>query len=261
MWDLIIINPMVNTLLYIYSVIGNFGISIIIFTILIRLITHPLTVSQMKSAQAMQEMQKSKEWQEIQKKYKDDKQKLSQEQMRLYQEMGINPFGSCLPLLIQFPIIIGLYQAIIRALATTPYQLLDLSKHLYAFINAADLIPINNKFLWMDLSQPERLPIFGIGIPVLAIVVVITTYLQQKLMTPPAQAGDQTAQMSQMMNLYMPLFIGYISFTLASGLALYFVTSNVVAIIQYAAMGKVNWKNLIPFRSQSTPQKSAGKKK
>ncbi len=262
MWDLIIINPMVNTLLFIYSVIGNFGIAIIIFTILIRLITHPLTVSQMKSTQAMQDMQKSKKWQEIQKKYKDDKQKLSQEQMRLYQEMGINPFGSCLPLLIQFPIIIGLYQAIIRALATTPYQLLDLSKHLYSFINAAELIPLNNHFLWMDLSQPERLPVFGIGIPVLAIVVVITTYLQQKLMTPPpAQPGDQTAQMSQMMNLYMPLFIGYISFTLASGLALYFVTSNVVGILQYAAMGKLNWQNLLSFRSKPTLQKSAGKKK
>ncbi|MCS6907083.1 MAG: YidC/Oxa1 family membrane protein insertase, partial [Anaerolineales bacterium] len=90
MWDLLIINPMVNTLLFIYSVIGNFGVAIIIFTILIRLITHPLTVSQMRSAQAMQELQKSKEWQEIQKKYKDDKQKLSQEQMRLYQQMGIN---------------------------------------------------------------------------------------------------------------------------------------------------------------------------
>ncbi|PWH18471.1 MAG: hypothetical protein DDG59_05895 [Anaerolineae bacterium] len=262
MWDLIIINPMVNTLLYIYSVIGNFGISIIIFTILIRLITHPLTVSQMKSAQAMQDLQKSKEWQEIQKKYKDDKQKLSQEQMRLYQEMGINPFGSCLPLLIQFPIIIGLYQAIIRALATTPYQLLDLSKHLYSFIDAAELIPLNNKFLWMDLSQPERLPLFGIGIPVLAIVVVITTYLQQKLMTPaPAQPGDQTAQMSQMMNLYMPLFIGYISYTLASGLALYFVTSNVVGILQYAAMGKANWQNLFRFGFRSSSQKNGGKKK
>jgi YidC/Oxa1 family membrane protein insertase len=262
MWDLLIINPMVNTLLYIYSVIGNFGIAIIIFTILIRLITHPLTVSQMKSAQAMQEMQKSKEWQELQKKYKDDKQKLSQEQMRLYQEMGINPFGSCLPLLIQFPIIIGLYQAIIRALATTPYQLLDLSKHLYSFINAAEIIPLNNKFLWMDLSQPERLPVFGVGIPVLAIVVVITTYLQQKLMTPPpAQPGDQTAQMTQMMNLYMPLFIGYISYTLASGLALYFVTSNVVGILQYAAMGKLNWKNLLSFRSQPSAQKKRRKEK
>lgn len=260
MWDQIIINPMVNTLLYIYSLIGNFGISIIIFTILIRLITHPLTVQQMKSAHVMQEMQKSKEWQEIQKKYKDDKQKLGQEQMRLYQEKGVNPFGSCLPTLIQFPIIIGLYQAIIRALAVTPYQLFDFSKHIYPFINASSFIPLNNHFLWMDLSQPERLNVFGIGIPVLAIVVVITTYLQTKLMTPPSQPGDQSAQMTQMMNLYMPLFIGYISFTLASGLALYFVTSNVVAIIQYAAMGKINWSNLLAFRTKSSG-KTTGKSK
>src|SRR5512137_259676 len=117
-WNTIIINPMVNTLLFIYSLVGNFGVAIILFTLLIRLITHPLTVQQLKGTQKMQEMQNSKEWQAIQKKYKDDKQKLQQEQMKLYQEMGINPLGSCLPLLIQFPIIIGLYQAIIRVLAT-----------------------------------------------------------------------------------------------------------------------------------------------
>lgn len=260
MWDQFIINPMVNVLLYIYSLIGNFGISIIIFTILIRLLTHPLTASQMKSSQGLQELQKSKEWQEIQKKYKDDKQKLSQEQMRLYQEKGINPFGSCLPTLIQFPIIIGLYQAIIRALAVTPLQLFDFSKHIYSFINAAKIIPLNNHFLWMDLSQPERLYLFGFGVPVLAIIVVITTYLQTKLMTPATQPGDQSAQMTQMMNLYMPLFIGYIAYTLASGLALYFVTSNVVGILQYGAMGKVNWRNLIPARPKPR-EKSTGKTK
>ncbi|MGE5221164.1 MAG: YidC/Oxa1 family membrane protein insertase, partial [Omnitrophica WOR_2 bacterium] len=185
MWDTLIINPMINTLLWIYSVLGGFGLSIIVFTILVRLITYPLTVQQLKSAQAMQDMQKSKKWQDLQKKYKDDKQKLQQEQMKLYQEMGINPLGSCLPTLIQFPIIIGLYQAIIRALAVTPVQLLDLSAHIYPFVNAAKLIPINNQFLWMDLSQPERLliPGLGFGIPILAIVVVVTTYLQSKLMT------------------------------------------------------------------------------
>ncbi len=260
MWDLIIINPMVNVLLFIYSLIGNFGIAIIIFTILIRLLTHPLTVQQMKSAHVMQEMQQSKEWQELQKKYKDDKQKLSQEQMRLYQEKGVNPFGSCLPTLIQFPIIIGLYQAIIRALAVTPYQLFDFSKHIWPVINASQFIPLNNHFLWMDLSQPERLYVLGFGIPVLTIIVVITTYLQSKLMTPPSQPGDQSAQMSQMMNLYMPFFIGYISYTLASGLSLYFVTSNIVAIIQYAAMGKVNWKNILP-QPKKTAIKTSGKTK
>lgn len=251
MWNTLIINPMVNTLLWIYSVLWqNFGLAIIVFTLLVRLITYPLNASQMKSQQAMQEMQKSKKWQEIQKKYKDNREKLAQEQMALYKEMGINPMASCLPMLIQFPVIIGLYQAIIRALAVTPIQLLDLSAHIYPFINAASLIPLHNRFLWMDLSQPERLMVFGFGIPVLAVLVVITTYVQSKLMTPPPQpgAGDQSAQMTQAMNLYMPFLMGWLAYSFSSGLALYFVASNVFTILQYAAMGKVQWSNLLPGR-------------
>lgn len=267
MWNTLILDPMINTLLVIYSVLGqNFGFAIIVFTILVRLITYPLTAQQMKSTQKMQEMQKSKEWQDIQKKYKDDREKLSQEQMRLYKEMGVNPFGSCLPTLIQFPIIIGLYQAIIRVLAVTPIQLVDLSRHIYPFINASALIPINNNFLWMDLSLPEKdfgLAIAGIGIPILAILVVITTYLQSKLMTPPTGAGEQGGQMMQAMNLYMPLFMGYLAYTFSSGLALYFVASNLVGILQYAAMGKLNWRNLLPVKrseQESTDKKLPEKK-
>jgi YidC/Oxa1 family membrane protein insertase len=251
MWDTIILNPMINTLLWIYSMLGSFGISIILFTILVRLITYPLTVQQMRGAQAMQDMQKSKKWQDLQKKYKDDKQKLQQEQMKLYQEMGVNPLGSCLPTLVQFPIIIGLYQAIIRALAVTPMQMIDLSAHVYPFIDIAKLLPIDNQFLWMDLSQPERLYIFGIGVPVLAIVVVLTTFLQSRLMTPPAQPGEQGAQMTQAMNLYMPLLMGYLALTFASGLALYFIATNLVSIGQYAAMGKLDWRNLFPVKKAS----------
>jgi YidC/Oxa1 family membrane protein insertase len=256
MWDTIILNPMINTLLLIYSFLGgNFGLAIIVFTILVRLITYPLTASQMKSTQAMQDMQKSKKWQDIQKKYKDDREKLAQEQMKLYKEMGINPFGSCLPTLIQFPIIIGLYQAIMRALAVTPVQLLDLARRIYPFINAAALIPLNNRFLWMDLSQPEKdfgLSIGGVGLPILSILVVVTTYLQSKLMTPPSNPGDQSAGMMKMMNLYMPLLMGYLSYTFSSGLALYFVVSNLVGVLQYALMGKVNWQNLLPTKNART---------
>jgi len=251
MWDQFVITPMVNTLLMIYSVIGNFGIAIILFTILVRLITHPLTVKQLKSAQAMQEMQKSKKWQNLQKKYKNDKQKLQQEQMALYKEMGVSPFGSCLPTLLQFPIIIGLYQSIIRALANAPLQMVTLYNNdvtLLSFVDIGSLIPIDNTFLWMDLSQPERLYIMGIGIPVLAVIVLITTFMQSRLMTPAAQPGEQGAQMTQMMNLYMPLLMGYLALTFAAGLALYFVTSNLVTIAQYAAMGKLDWRNLLPKR-------------
>lgn len=247
-WDTVIINPMINTLLLIYSLVGNFGIAIILFTIVIRMITYPLTVQQIKGSQKMQEMQKNPKWIETQKKYKDDKAKLQQEQMALYKEMGINPFGSCLPTIIQFPIIIGLYQAIIRVLGGSPPQLAELYGHIYPFVPIEKLLPINQQFLWMDLSQPERFYIPGIefGIPVLAIIVVITTYMQSKLMTPVGQPGEQGGQMTQMMNLYMPLFMGYLAWSFASGLSLYFVTSNVVTIGQYAIMGKVDWRNLLP---------------
>jgi YidC/Oxa1 family membrane protein insertase len=209
----------------------------------------------------MKEMQKLQpKVAKLREKYKDDKEKLSREQMKLYKEMGINPLGSCLPTLIQFPIIIGLYQAVIRALAVTPAQLLDLTTHIYPFINASSLIPIKQRFLWMDLSQPERLNILGFGIPVLAILVVISTYLQSKLMTPVSQPGEQGAQMAKAMNLYMPFLMGYLAYTLASGLAIYFVTSNVVGVLQYSALGKINWRNLLPSSIAPT-EKPSGKSK
>jgi YidC/Oxa1 family membrane protein insertase len=266
MWNTLIIDPMVNTLLWIYNLLwNNFGLAIIVFTVLIRLVTLPLTYQQTKSQQKMQEFQKSKQWQDLQKKYKDDKAKLQQEQMALYKEMGINPLGGCLPTLIQFPVIIGLYQSIIRALAVTPTQLFELSTHLYAFIPAALLIPLNNKFLWMNLDQPERfpIPILGFYIPTLAIIVVITTYIQSKLMTPPSQPGEQGAQMTQAMNLYMPFLMGWLAYSFSAGLALYFLVSNIFTIGQYAIMGKVDWRNLLPASLAGKPvtNKQVAKKK
>ena len=202
----------------------------------------------MKSAQAMQDLQQSKEWQDLQKKYKNDREKLAQEQMRIYQEKGVNPFGSCLPTLVQLPIIFALYQAITRALAVTPLQMLDLSKSISL---GANLIPLNRDFLWMDLSQPERIYIFGFGLPLLAIIVAVTSYLQTKLMTPTTTTNpnDQSAQMTRMMGLYMPLFMGWLAYSFPSGLAIYFITSNLASIIQYGAMGRLDWKNLLPKRN------------
>jgi YidC/Oxa1 family membrane protein insertase len=198
-------------------------------------------------------MQSSKKMEELKKKYKDDKQKFQAEQVKLYQEMGINPLGSCLPLIIQFPIMIGLYQSISLAMASAPIQLLNLSRDLYNFIPASVLIPLNSTFLWMNLGLPETaspnaimIPFTNFALPIMTIIVVVTTFLQSKLMTPTSQPGDQGAQMSKMMNLYMPILMGWISYTLASGLALYFVVSNILAIAQYAYMGKVNWKNILP---------------
>src|SRR5512138_3708356 len=249
MWN-IFVSAFTTVLLWIYNVLGQgpnmFGIAIILFTILIRLVTWPLNAQQMKGASAMQNLQNDKEWQDIQKKYAKDKEKLAAEQMRIYREKGINPFGSCLPTLIQFPIIIALYQSIIRALASTPLDLLKLSRSI-SLPNVSDLIPLNSKFLWMDLGRPESVVIFGIGIPTLALIVAITTYIQSKLTMPASTTpGDQSAAMSGMMSIYMPLLLGYFALTFASGLSVYFITSNILGIVQYALQGKANWQSLIP---------------
>lgn len=259
MWDAFI-GLFINVLLFIYQLVGNFGVAIILFTILIRLVTHPLTVQQLKGTKGMQDLQKDKRWLDIQAKYKNDREKLAQEQMKLYKELGINPFASCLPTLIQFPIIIGLYQALIRAMASTPIELLSLTRAIYpSLVNVSSVIPLNSNFLWMDLGQPERLTLafLPFGIPVLAIVVTLTTYIQSKLITPPSgNPGDQAAMMSNMMTLYMPFLMGYLALTLASGLSLYFLVSNVIGILQYALLGQVNWSNLLPFKKPAaTPTK------
>ena len=135
MWDLLILNPMINALLWLYGVLGhNVTLAITVFTILVKIITLPLSWQQQKSSKAMQDLQKSKEFQELQKKHGKDKQAMSQAQMALYKEKGINPLAGCLPTIIQFPILIGLYQAIPRVMATTPLQLFDLSRHIYPFL-------------------------------------------------------------------------------------------------------------------------------
>ncbi|HZJ23477.1 MAG TPA: YidC/Oxa1 family membrane protein insertase [Anaerolineales bacterium] len=248
MWDLFV-SLFVNVLIWIYDVIGqNFAIAIILFTILIRIVTWPLNAQQMKGAAAMQELQNDKEWQAIQKKYAKDREKLAQEQMRIYRERKISPFSSCLPTLIQFPIIIALYQSITRALGSTPLDLLKLSRSIiFPFLNVSDLIPLNSKFLWMDLGRPESIAIFGFAFPTLALIVAITTYVQAKLTMPASpNPNDQSAAMGKMMSIYMPLLLGYFALNFASGLSIYFITSNILGIIQYAMQGKANWRSLLP---------------
>ena len=263
-WGFFILNPFTNVLLLIYNLIGhNFGLAVILFTILIRAVTWPLTGQQLKGAKVMQDLQSDKEWQDIQKKYAKDREKLASEQMRIYKERGVNPLASCLPTLIQFPIIIGLYQSVTRALAATPLTLLELARSIYPMvISASALIPLNSRFLWMDLGRPEGIPFPGgftisflpYGFPTLAIIVALTTYLQTKLTLPPSSnPNDQAAAMNGMMTIYMPVFLGWLVLNYASGLAVYFVTSNVLGIIQYGMMGRVNWRNLLPGGSKPAP--------
>ncbi len=263
MFDTYIIEPMINALLFIYNFLGPtlglagaFGLAIIVFTILIRLVTLPLTYKQQQSTQKMQGLQQDKEYLKIQAKYKDDKRKLQEEQMKLYKKKGINPFAGCVPTIIQLPIIFGLYGAIIRSLADSPSPLLQFAQHIYSSVSST-IIPLDSQFLWMDLGQPERypiaalegLPLVGDGLPILAVIVIITSYLQTKLTTPP-QPGSQGAGMTQMMGIYMPLLLGWFAYTLAAGLALYFVISNTLAIAQALLMKR--------FRAEPEP---IGKKK
>jgi len=256
-----VIAILINAMIFIYGLVGqNFGIALILFTILIRVITWPLNAQQMKGAAAMQEMQNDKEWIAIQKKYAKDREKLAQEQMRVYRERGINPFGSCLPTLIQFPILFALIPSITFAIGSTPLSILKLSRSVYAFQDVAALVPLNSKFLWMDLGLPERTLLFGLSIPVLALIVALTTYVQSKLTMPPsANPNDQAAATGKMMSIYMPIMLFFFSLNYASGLAVYFITSNILAIAQYAMMGKVDWRNLLPG-SQSPIQIQKQKK-
>jgi len=243
-----VIAILINAMIFIYGLVGqNFGIALILFTILIRLITWPLNAQQMKGAAAMQELQNDKDWQAIQKKYAKDKEKLAQEQMRVYREKGINPFGSCLPTLIQFPILFALIPSITFAIGSTPLSILKLSRSVYSFQDVAALVPLNSKFLWMDLGLPERTLLFGLSIPVLALIVALTTYVQTKLTMPPStNPNDQAAATGKMMGIYMPIMLFFFSLNYASGLAVYFIISNVLSIIQYALRGKVSWRNLLP---------------
>ncbi len=250
MWNELIVPVFTNVLLYIYSLVGNLGIAILLFTLVVRLATHPLMVSQIRSTQKMQELQSDPRFVEIKEKYKNDKDKLAAEQMRLTQELKINPLSSCLPTIIQLPIMIAFYQGMTAALANTPIQLFDLTRHVYPWLlKVEELIPLSARFLWMDLGQPERLKIPGLsfGIPVLTVLVVITTYLQSKLMAPAnADPKDPSAQTANIMNIYMPLLMGWFAYTLSAGLALYFVFSNLIGIAQYALLGRLNWSNLKP---------------
>jgi YidC/Oxa1 family membrane protein insertase len=225
LFDAILIRPIINFMLLVYRYMGQETIvAIAMVTLVLRLATTPLQLKQQQTARRQQEFKPKLD--ELQKKYKDDREKLAQEQMRMYKEAGINPLGGCLPTLIQLPIMIGLYQGIIRVLAATPLQLLALPQDIYRWIpSLSTLVPLKSQFLWLDLAIPD--PLF-----IMPVLVVATSWFYQKLLTPPA--GDAQAEaMNKQMMLMMPLMNGFFAATFASGLAVYFLITNLVGILQY----------------------------
>lgn len=238
---------MLNALLGLYGILGDqFWLAIIFFTVIIRVVMTPLMLPQQRSAKKMQELQP--QLQEIQKKYGKDREKLSQEQMRLYKEAGVNPMGGCLPMLVQFPIWIGLYQSIIQALGHQPLQLLGLAKNIYPialFQGIWTSVPLNRYFLGMDLSlTPQQLGGLTFALPVL---VALTSWLQSKMTTPPSSGDGQAAGMSQSMTMMMPLMFGFFSLNFATGLSFYFIISNIIGIVTQGFIsgweGLMVWKN------------------
>ena len=234
----ILMRPMANSLVLLYlGLFNNFGLSIIVFTVLIRIATMQLTLKQIKSTRAMSTLQPKMK--ELQARYKNDRQKLSQETFKLYREHGVNPIGCLGPLVIQFPIWIGLYWALIRVLPSSPENMADLSQLLYGWLPIVhQAVPVDSTFLWLDLAVPDTLP-------VLPLLVGASMWVQQKMMTYPSQDPKQ-AQTQQMMLWMMPLLFVFLTFSFPSGLALYWLATNLMGVaIQYVTTG---WGGLRPSR-------------
>ena len=241
-WYLIIGDPVLNGLIALSSILfHNFGLAIIALTIIVRLALWPLMRRQLESTKAMQSMQPK--IQELQKKYGKNQQKIQQETMKLYKEAGINPMGCLWPMLVQFPIWIALYQAIMKALATTPENLLGLAQHLYSWEVVSQAIPLNSQFLWLNLGQPDHTLI-------LAIIVGGTMWVQQKMTTAPT-VDPRQGSTNSMMLLMMPFMFGLFTLMFPSGLPLFWAASNVIGILtQYFFTG--GW-GYLKFRSPFRP--------
>ena len=251
----LILRPMLNVLVVLYWLLrSNFGLSIVVFTALVRGLTFPLTLKQMRSMKAQQELQPKIK--ELERKFSGDRERLTQEQMKLYKEHGGNPLGGCLPLLIQMPIWLGLYQSIYRMLGSTPEQLIDLYKQLYLSIPllsriAQEAVPFRSRFLWLDLARPDPLYI-------LPILVAASSWLAQKLSPTTATGDSQQSSMTQSMQVFMPLMMGFMALQFPSGVAVYFLASNALQIVQQGFT--TGWSGLpfkVPFGLAGEEEKDA----
>lgn len=243
-WDLIAMQPMINTLIVLtHYLFDNFGLAIIVVTLAVNGAMYPLTLRQVRASKAMQDLQPKIA--ELQKKYAKDKEKLAREQMKLFKESGVSPAGCLLPLVIQMPIWIALYQSIMRVLAVVPENLVGLSRYLYSWPIVYSTLPLENHFLWLNLATGD---IF------LALLVGGTMWVQQKMVMTPA-ADPKQQQQSSMMLWLMPIFFAYLTLSFPSGLALFWVTSNIFRIgMQYFIGG---WGGLV----KQEPRKPAERDK
>lgn len=176
------------------NIVGNFGLSIIIVTIIIKILLLPLTLKQDKSMKAMKKLQPQLD--EIKKKYANDKQMLNIKTMELYKENKVNPAGGCLPILIQLPILFALF-GVLRG----------------------GIVPIDSTFLWMKLAEPD--PYY-----IMPLLNGAISFFQQKLM-----GTSDNPQMKNMMYMF-PIMMIFISYKMPAGLQIYWLTSSLTAVVQ-----------------------------
>jgi YidC/Oxa1 family membrane protein insertase len=243
-WNLIAVQPVINVLIVLTDVLfNNFGLAIIALTLIVNGAMLPLTLKQVRASKAMQELQPKLA--ELKKKYGKDKEKMAREQMRLYKESGVSPAGCLLPLLIQMPVWIALFQSIMRMLAIIPENLAGLSQYLYSWPMVYSTLPVNNHFLWLNL---------GSGDIFLAILVGASMWVQQKMVQTPSADPSQKTQSSLMLWI-LPIMFAWLTLSFPSGLALFWVTSNLFRIgLQYWIGG---WGGLV----KSSPKKDTGRDK
>lgn len=238
-WNLLL-DLLGGVLNFFYQIIPNLGIAIILLTLAISLVLFPLTLKQTRSMKAMQEIQP--EVKRLQKELKGDKEELNKQLMALYQERGVNPAAGCLPMIVQMPIWFGLF-SVLRSI-----QVQDGSDEAYSKYIGDGTEAINQMFLGMDLTLspssivPEAIKtgdILGALPYILLIILIVAAGFYQQVQTTrtskkPDGEQSQTAQSMQNAMKIMPIFFGFISWTLTAGLGIYFATSNLFRIGQQA---------------------------
>jgi YidC/Oxa1 family membrane protein insertase len=228
-YNAIIYHPLLNLLVFFYNIIPghDIGVVIILITIFIRLLLAPSFGKSIKSQKAMNELQPKLN--AVKEKYKDDKEGQAKAMMELYKENKINPFSSCLPLLLQLPILIGLYQAF-RVALNPAISMAQRLNGLYPFIHRQNAIS-PYFFKVVNLSQPSA---------VLAIMAGLAQFWQSKLMMPKTPGQDATMKAMSMQTTYvLPVISAFIAWRLPAGLPLYWVVTTLFAVgQQYYIMRK-----------------------
>ncbi|GHO86574.1 YidC/Oxa1 family membrane protein insertase [Dictyobacter formicarum] len=259
LFNIIFTYPIFNGLILLYHLFGDFGLSIVVLTLIIKLVLFPLTLQQLKSTKATQALQP--QMQEIRKKYANDQQAQAAALQNLYKEYGVNPLAGCLPLLVQLPVLYGLYYALSTGLRTDRLQ--DINEHLYPFVPHFTTLPklTFDWFAWLSFLNPilhvNWTWTFPLNAPdpshVLPILAGLATFVSLRMAQPktapvtttsgkPA-ASDPTQQSMKMMQYIMPFFTVFIGWNFPSGLALYWTISSIFqAVQQYFVTG---WGSLL----------------